>query len=357
MSRIMIVDDEPGYCEKLQTILAWEGHELCAAFSGREAIDLGSRFRPEVLVVDWLLRNHIHGLHVAEVLRLVDHTMRTILITGFASPDLRREASRLQVVDFIEKPFGIDEIRTAVASAIDAPGATRATAPVGVFEIDGDRMIVHTNERARRMFAETLAGPEAGSLDELLGEGALPELDSLADHWAAVHPPAEKRLTWHLRSQKRRPGGSRLCAILLPDDPHRLGLHLIEMLLEYKETDFRVAWPFSGHVLVLDSDEMYRRLAVGTLEAAGACCYGAADAETAIRLFEEDKRIDVVLVSGPADDPAVAAAVGAFRIGRAKVRIVGHSVHDEHDAFARLNVPLFLTKPWRLKDLIKMLRS
>ena len=117
MSKILVVDDEAGYCEELTLSLAHAGHEVETAMSGRQAIDLGARYRPDVLVADWMLRNSIHGLHVSQVLRTIRPEAQTILITGFASQHLKAEAKRFRVYDFIEKPFSLDRLHTAVRDA------------------------------------------------------------------------------------------------------------------------------------------------------------------------------------------------------------------------------------------------
>jgi DNA-binding NtrC family response regulator len=66
--------------------------------------------------------------------------LHAILITGFASKDLLQESDRGGVVEFLEKPFDLDELRRAVQNASQAekiPGdnATRgvrvAPSPLG----------------------------------------------------------------------------------------------------------------------------------------------------------------------------------------------------------------------------------
>ena len=66
MPKVLIVDDERSYRDYLGRFLAREGHEVQLAATGREAIDGGCRFRPDVLVVDWMLKDHVHGLQVTE---------------------------------------------------------------------------------------------------------------------------------------------------------------------------------------------------------------------------------------------------------------------------------------------------
>ena len=73
------------------------GHEVSSADTGRSAIDLAVRIQPEVAIVDWMLRDDLNGLHVANVLQAFDPGVRTVLVSGFASPDLAHEAEKIGV--------------------------------------------------------------------------------------------------------------------------------------------------------------------------------------------------------------------------------------------------------------------
>ena len=162
MAKVLIVDDERDYREQLDMILRHAGYETLSAGSGREAIDLGARFRPDVLVADWMLKDAIHGLHVSAALRVVWASLRTILITGFASNDLRSEASKAGLSGFVEKPFELDEIVEAVRLAVEAPDRPAPLAPIGVLEVDSAGAIIYANRRSRELFLDIDAGGRGG---------------------------------------------------------------------------------------------------------------------------------------------------------------------------------------------------
>lgn len=44
-------------------------------------------------------------------------TYQILLMTGFPSSEIRKEADRAQVFRFLEKPFGLDEVSAAIAAA------------------------------------------------------------------------------------------------------------------------------------------------------------------------------------------------------------------------------------------------
>lgn len=118
--RVLIVDDEVSYREYLQRFLTRGGHDVRSAASGPEALEVCQDFEPHVLLADWMLKDHMHGLEVAEALREQHPDLKVLLMTGFPSSEIRDEANRARVHCFLEKPFGLDEVARAVAEAGEA---------------------------------------------------------------------------------------------------------------------------------------------------------------------------------------------------------------------------------------------
>jgi len=115
--RVLIVDDEPSYRDYLERYLNREGYGVRTAATGEEALAIGEEFSPHVILADWMLKDHVHGLQVAETLRNLKPDLQILLMTGFPSSEIRKEADRAQVFRFLEKPFGLDEVATAIADA------------------------------------------------------------------------------------------------------------------------------------------------------------------------------------------------------------------------------------------------
>jgi CheY-like chemotaxis protein len=350
MARVLIVDDEEIFRGQLEMALEPDGYEIDTASNGRHAIDIGTRFRPDVVVTDWMLRNHIHGLHVVETLRAFNPGIRSILITGFASNDLREDANKMQVIDFIEKPFNRDRIREAVRHAIDTEPSPPNVVPPGIIEVDGAGMILFANPAAEGMVGG------ASSLDELFGPDEAPDLDEAQEHWIAARPRGDESEVWHLRSQKPRVRGSRLVALKRRDDPHPMGETIIEMLLDFTEAR-PSRWPFEGRIMVVDDEILLRRLFVSMLEAAGAGCYGVESGTEAVRLLRTDDGVKYLIHDFDMPNTDVAASIASIREARPDVTIIGTSGSYHKEDFARLGVEHFLQKPWRVNDLVNALHG
>lgn len=118
--RILIVDDEPTYRDYLERFLARDGLAVRTAETGSDAIRIAEEFGPDLLLADWMLRCEMHGIEVGEVLRERWPELRILLMTGFPTADLESEAARVGIDGVLEKPFGLEDLAGAIASALES---------------------------------------------------------------------------------------------------------------------------------------------------------------------------------------------------------------------------------------------
>ena len=118
MANVLIVDDEEVYRTYISHWLAREGHEVRSASNRQEAALVARSFRPDLLIVDFLLKDEYYGLQVAEAMRELAPELRIIVITGYPSESLRRDALDARVFRVIEKPFHMVDLADAVCDAV-----------------------------------------------------------------------------------------------------------------------------------------------------------------------------------------------------------------------------------------------
>ncbi len=118
MVRILIVDDEQGYRDPLRSMLSREGHEVRAAATGREALEIAADFAPEVVIVDWMLRDYRNGPELVETLRQRTPQAKTILITGYPAATLEARAAGIPACQFLAKPFTLGQLTAAIRAAL-----------------------------------------------------------------------------------------------------------------------------------------------------------------------------------------------------------------------------------------------
>jgi DNA-binding response OmpR family regulator len=120
MARVLVVDDEPSFRKYLEQYLTHEGYEVRTAGGSSEAMQIAKEFQPDVLLADWMLKDRMHGLDIGLALRVTDANLPILLMTGYASAQLREQAREANVFRFLEKPFGLEEVASAIADAIQS---------------------------------------------------------------------------------------------------------------------------------------------------------------------------------------------------------------------------------------------
>lgn len=128
MSRILIVDDDPGLRASFAKLLAMEGHEALTAASGEEGIQRLERDAPDLVVMD--VRMHgMSGLEALTRMKARDPAATVIIMTAFGDTDTAIEAVNKGAFDYILKPFDIPEMLTLIAQALEASRQARGRKP------------------------------------------------------------------------------------------------------------------------------------------------------------------------------------------------------------------------------------
>ena len=118
MARVLIVDDDVELSQFLELAVCRRGHEVRVATSRFEAYTVGLEFRPDVLVVDWYITVNFDGFELAQVLREGLPQLQVILITGYPSQTLKRNAAAAEIWPVLAKPFELAELTGAIEDAV-----------------------------------------------------------------------------------------------------------------------------------------------------------------------------------------------------------------------------------------------
>jgi CheY-like chemotaxis protein len=351
---ILVVDDVVDYCEEIADGLAQHGFRVYFATSGRQAIDIGSLLRPDVLVSDWMLKDHVHGLAVSEALRLVYPSLQTVLITGFASQDLRLDARIADVFEFLEKPFPLEAVETAVRRALATPHPWKHSVGIGFIEVDQNGTIVFANYGAWAMLAGRIGTGTAVEMSDVLDDEQISLLSGAAQHWVEVSPKGEEPELWLARARIVPENNSTVYVLLNWKNRAYRYSAIVNRLLGLREPqpkDIQLA----GHVLVVDDYEAVRRIAVDILRHFNCICHTAQTHEEAIRLFVHDVDIKHVILDFEMPNSNIQELLTQLRSVRPDVEIIGTSSNNNSAQFAALGVTRFLPKPWEVDQLLETL--
>ncbi len=140
-ARILVVDDEPSIQRALRTILTRHSFQVDTAESVREALDVYSKRRPDLILLDLGLPD-MDGFEVIRQIRSRASTPILVLSVRGAERD-KVAALDLGADDYLTKPFGVDELLARIRAALrHSAHPTQGAAPVfrtGDLEIDLDR--------------------------------------------------------------------------------------------------------------------------------------------------------------------------------------------------------------------------
>ena len=113
---LLVVDDEDGPRESMRVIFKDE-YDLLLAEDGPTAIELAKHHDIDVAVLDIRMAG-MSGIEVLERLKYVKPDIEAIMMTAFETTDTIRQALRLRACDYINKPFDIATMRSAVSKAM-----------------------------------------------------------------------------------------------------------------------------------------------------------------------------------------------------------------------------------------------
>ena len=115
--RILIIDDSTELRSLLESILPYSGYQTLSASTGEEGIELATKLRPDVILVDLELPDTT-GLKVIEELNRQGITIPAIMITGYGSEGTAARALRLGAQGYLVKPFTTEEVLSSVEKAL-----------------------------------------------------------------------------------------------------------------------------------------------------------------------------------------------------------------------------------------------
>jgi len=216
---ILVVDDEKNLRLTLTEALAPLGYEVRTAANGREALAELSRGGVGLVLLD-LQMPEMDGMTLLRQLAEVSPESRVIILTAHGTIADAVEAIKLGAVDFLQKPFAPDELRTLVAQVLDRERLDAAHARDYAQHIElakrfvTDRHFDAAREHVRRAIADDATRPEAYNLLGVLEEIAGRRVEALKQYRVALaldagYRPAQENVARATRPPAQRSGGLR----------------------------------------------------------------------------------------------------------------------------------------------------
>jgi len=116
-AKILVIDDEDSMCNFMEIMLAKEGYSVDTANSGKDGVELLRENNYDLVIAD-LNMPEMTGIDVLKQVRSFKQDQDLIVMTAYASVDTAIEAMKHGAVDYITKPFKVDEIKLVIEKSI-----------------------------------------------------------------------------------------------------------------------------------------------------------------------------------------------------------------------------------------------
>jgi phosphoserine phosphatase RsbU/P len=113
--RVLVVDDERANLHLLSIALRNEGYLVDTASDGESALEVAWNFTPDLILLDIVMPG-IDGFETIRRLKEIEGTSTTpvIFLTGMEDLESKLKGFALGAVDYITKPFHLEEVRARV---------------------------------------------------------------------------------------------------------------------------------------------------------------------------------------------------------------------------------------------------
>ncbi|WP_201774926.1 sigma-54-dependent transcriptional regulator [Clostridium aceticum] len=117
LKRILVVDDEKNMRWAIKKALEKEAYKIYEAGNGLEAIEKFQEEMPDLILMD-LKMPKMEGMEALKKIKEISEKTPVIMITAHGTMESAVEAMKIGALDYISKPFDIEELKVTIAKAL-----------------------------------------------------------------------------------------------------------------------------------------------------------------------------------------------------------------------------------------------
>ncbi|MDJ0762565.1 MAG: response regulator [Myxococcota bacterium] len=121
---ILIIDDDKEICDYMETFLTRDGFFVKTLTAPQDALEEVRSGSYHLVILD-LMMPKMDGIEILNHIRKIDTDIAVIIFTGYPSLETAVASLKLDVVDYIKKPFNPDEFREVIDRVLKRKGLAR----------------------------------------------------------------------------------------------------------------------------------------------------------------------------------------------------------------------------------------
>jgi len=117
MIKLLLVDDEKGITDSLESFFQNRGFTVYTADGGEKALEIVKKDKPDIVFLDIRMRG-MNGLEVLERIKKIDSKIKVIMLTIHEEKEIMDKAKALGADEYITKPFRVDYLEEVVVKKV-----------------------------------------------------------------------------------------------------------------------------------------------------------------------------------------------------------------------------------------------
>jgi two-component system OmpR family response regulator len=123
-ARVLVVDDEPSIVDAISMTLRHQGYSVEAAETGKDALAMVTKWRPDVIVLDVMLPD-VDGFEVARRLSADNEPVPILFLSALDNTEDKVRGLTIGGYDYVTKPFSLEELIARLRNILRRVGALR----------------------------------------------------------------------------------------------------------------------------------------------------------------------------------------------------------------------------------------
>lgn len=122
--KILIVDDDKAICDYMQTLLERDRYQVKTINDPLLVEEEVRQGHYHLIILDLMMPN-MDGIELLGRVRKIDKDVAVVIFTGYPNLETAVASMKLDAVDYVKKPFNVDEFREVLDRVMRKKGLSR----------------------------------------------------------------------------------------------------------------------------------------------------------------------------------------------------------------------------------------